>query len=128
MSIESWIEQLKENLSERENEMLTCIRIPQELLYGVKDKFEFNVGVTLLDPEVSKNFAKSYKGLIRRIEDKIKDCIRTSSVLKSNLSQAIIKDTSKYAFRNEVEIILSKLISEKVIEYEPKKPLALMGE
>jgi hypothetical protein len=126
--LKKYYDQLKANLSERENEMLTSVRIPDELLYEVKDKFAFKVGMTIINPELAITFAKSYKGLIRRIEDKIKDCIRTNSVLKSNLSQTIIKDTSKYAFRNEVETILSKLISEKVIEYEPKRPLALMGE
>jgi len=126
--LKKYFDQLKDNLTDRENEMLTSVRIPDELLYEVKDKFAFKVGVSNINGELAKTFAKSYKGLIRRIEDKIKECIRTKSVLKTNLSQTIIKDTSKFAFRNEVESILSKLISEKVIEFEPKKPLTLLGE
>lgn len=126
--LKKYYDQLKENLTERENEMLTSIRIPDELLYEVKEKFAFKVGVSNINEVLAKSFAKSYKGLIRRIEDRIKDCIRSNSVLKSNLSQTIIKDTSKFAFKNEVEIILQKLICEKVIEYEPYKPLTLLGE
>lgn len=126
--MKKFYDQLNENLTEREKEMLTSIRIPDELLYEVKEKFAFKVGITNIDTELAKNFARNYKGLIRRIEDKIKDCIRTNTVLKSNLSQTIIKETSKFAFRNEVEAILTKLINEKVIEYEPKRPLSLMGE
>jgi len=126
--LKKYFDQLKENLTERENDMLTSIRIPDELMYEVKDKFAFKVGVSNINEELAISFAKSYKGLIRRIEDKIKECIRSNSVLKTNLSQAIIKDTSKFAFRNEVETILQKLIHEKVIEYEPYKPLTLLGE
>jgi hypothetical protein len=126
--LKKYFDQLRENLSERESEMLTSVKIPDELLYEVKEKFAFKVGVSSINEELAKSFAKNYKGLIRRIEDKIKDCIRTNSVLKTNLSQKIIKDTSKFAFRNEVENILSQLINEKVIEYEAKRPLSLLGE
>ena len=127
--LKKYYDELKNNLTERENEMLTSVRIPDELLYEVKDKFSFKVGMTNINTEIVQNFAKNYKGLIRRIEDKIKDCIRTNkTVLKSNLSQTIIKETSKFAFRNEVETILNKLIQEKVVEYEAYKPLTLLGE
>ena len=34
----------------------------------------------------------------------------------------------KLAEANEVENILSQLINEKVIEYEAKRPLSLLGE
>ncbi|MBK6643730.1 MAG: hypothetical protein IPG39_22105 [Bacteroidetes bacterium] len=62
--------------------LLTSIRIPDELMYEVKDKFAFKVGVSNINEELAISFAKSYKGLIRRIEDKIKECIRSNSVLK----------------------------------------------
>lgn len=126
--LKKYYEGLVSNLTEREKEMLTSIRIPDELLNEVKDKFSFNVGVSNINKDLGQTFAKYYKGMIRRIEDKIKECIRSKTVLKSNLSQTIIKETGKFAFRNEVENILKQLIEEKVVEYEPSKPLKLSGE
>lgn len=126
--LKKYYDQLKVNLSERENEMLTCVRIPDELLNEMNEKFTFKVGVSTINPDLAKIFAKNYKGLIRRVEDKIKECIRKSPILKTNVSQKINDEISKFAFRNEVESILIQLINEKVIEYEARRPLSLSGE
>ena len=127
-SIKKYYDSLKSNLTERENKLITSIRIPDELLYSVKDTFTFKVGMSNVNEELAINFAKSYKGLLRRIEDKIKECIRNQKVLKTQLSQTIIEETRQYAFKAEVDLILKTLIEEKVIEYEAYKPLALQGE
>jgi hypothetical protein len=108
--------------------MLTSVRIPDQFLFEINTAFTFKVGISSVDDELVKEFSKKYKGLIRKIEDQIKNCIRTQKVLKSNLTQTLIKETGSFAFRNEVENILQTLIDEKVVVYEPKKPLSLLGE
>ncbi len=127
-TLKKYCDRLKQNLNEREIKMLTSIRIPDEFLFEINTAFTFKVGITSVDDELVKEFSKKYKGLIRKIEDQIKNCIRTQKVLKSNLTQTLIKETGSFAFRNEVEKILSTLIEEKVVVYEPKKLLSLLGE
>lgn len=127
-NLKKFYDKLKGSLSERENEMLTSIRIPDEILFTLNDNFNFKVGGTSLDQEVVIDFAKKYKGLIRKIEDLIKNSIRAEKILKSNITNSLTKQTGDFAFRNEVEKILATLIKEDVIVFEPKKPLTLLGE
>lgn len=127
-NLKKYYDKLKSSLSDRENQMLTSIRIPDELLFTLNENFNFKVGGTTIDQELILDFSKKYKGLIRKIEDLIKNCIRSEKILKSNLTNSLIKQTADFAFRNEVERILATLIKEGIIVFEPKKPLALLGE
>jgi hypothetical protein len=127
-NMKKFYDKLKGSLTDRENEMLTSIRIPDELLFTLNDHFNFKVGGTTIDQAVIIDFSKKYKGLIRKIEDLIKNSIRTEKILKSNITNSLIKHTGDFAFRNEVERILATLIKEEVIVFEPKKPLSLLGE
>jgi hypothetical protein len=126
--IKRYITLLKSNLGDREFKIITSIRLPDELFNEIKGIFSFKVGISIVKEETAKSFANSYKGLIRRIEDKIKDRIRKSSVLKTHLAHSIIDETKDFAFKAEVEIIIKQLIDEKIIIYEPNKPLTLQGE
>lgn len=127
-TLKKYFEKLRESLNLREIEMLTSIRIPFELLIKIQDDFDFKIGRIVMDDLVAKNFAKNYKGLIRKIEDQIKNSIRTDKLLKTNLSKSLISQTGNFAFKHEVDKILTHLIKEGIIEYEPKKPLTLLGE
>jgi hypothetical protein len=127
-TIKKYYDRLKLNLDQKEIKMLTSIRIPDEFLFEINTSFNFKVGISIVDEELIKEFAMKYKGLIRKIEDQIKNCIRTKNVLKSNLTQTLINETGSFAFKNEVDKILQSLIEEKVVVYEPKKPLSLLGE
>ena len=126
--LKKYLHSLKKHLSNREYSMLTCVRIPDELLHQVENKLLLNIGITDPDETLVIKIVECYKGLNRIIEDKVRESIRKTPVLKTNLAQTLYNETSKFAFKAEVESIIDILIKEKVIKYKAYEPLSLQGE
>lgn len=126
-SITKYYNSLSQKLSERELALINCVRIPDQILYSIDSKFGFRIGLGSLKDEIVDHFVICNKGLVRRIEDEVKNYIRSNQVLKSVLPDVISK-IIPFAFRPEIVQVVEVLIEEKVIDYQPKQKLRLIGE
>ena len=106
---------------------MQVIRIPTELLTTADQQLSFRVGLQPFDDESIATYAKAYKGLHRHVTGTIFETIRQEPIPKT---KAIDRVEARLEFcgRNEVRNHLEALIEAGEIEYEPRKPLKLVGE
>jgi len=127
--LKEFLDGIDSKLNSRERSMLDCIRIPEELLYKIENEISVKVGHYQIKDELLETYANFHKGMVRRIEDEIKNVIRTSSILKSHVSDKLFESVGNdYFHSQDVTHILRTLIIEKTVIYTERKPLVLNGE
>lgn len=127
--LKKFVDGIDSILNIREQSMLDCIRIPQELLYKIENEISVKVGHYHIPDELLEKYASFHKGMTRRIEDEIKTVIRSSPILKSHVSDKLFTSVGHdYFHSQDVMHVLNILINEKTIVYTERKPLGLSGE
>ncbi len=121
-------EQLFAKFEKNEKNSIAALRIPSQILTRIKKELVFKAGIKSINEEIILDFSKKYQGFFRIIEDKLKDTIRNNKILKSKIAKKLKDDIIKFAFIPEIDKVLENMIKNKIIIYEPQKPLKLLGE
>lgn len=112
-------------LGQCESDLICVYRIPDSLLTTIHGELLFKVKYHSIPEETLTKMGSLHKDIIQTIEEEIKQLIRRETILKSHLFEEIFK-VLPFAFRLEVETILTKLIDEKSIHYEARQPLEII--
>lgn len=127
--INDYWQELKKHLSTHEIRALGVIRIPMALLWEIKDKLEFQIGVREIPMELAIRYATLHSGLVRRVQDEIRAFIRKNKVLKTELPKKMLATKRfPFLFETEIKVGLNFMIQENIVKFEGKKPLSLVGE
>jgi hypothetical protein len=106
---------------------VSTLRVPPELLTTADRDLSFRVGLQPFGSETIQEYANRYKALRRQIHGTIYEVIRDKRPVKT---ATIDECTRRLGFctLQEIRLHLERLIETGEIEYEPRKPLRLVGE
>ncbi len=102
------------------------IRIPYELLTRIDNKIIFEIGYSNIDETIVKEFAIKNLGFNTKLKECIKQKIRDEHCYKSHISD-LIKESSDFFTSKEINSAVEDLIAKKIISYEPRKRISLIG-
>jgi hypothetical protein len=120
--LNDFLERLKANLSESDYAKISNVRIPDELLTIFSGDLNLKFGTNKLSEETLREFTDGYRFILAKGEKAILNCIKSKKIYKSYL-----KDEVKcYSMlKNEIDHLLTILISNNIVDYTPKEFLKL---
>jgi len=119
---------LYDYFNEEEYNSIKVVRIPNSLFTKIEDKIVFEVGYLNIEDDLLNEYAKKHIGFNRVIQDKIKEIIRKKECFKSKMYNELRGDDVDYCYPYEVSSCIESMIEKKIIEYQPKQFLKLVGE
>lgn len=120
--LNSFLQELKINLTEKEYSKISSIRVPNELLSLFSGELNLQFGAKKVSAQKVKEFADGYKFILDKVEKQIIYNVTKKNIYKSYLKEKV---RSRYMLMNEIDHLLNILIQDNIISYKPKEYLKI---